>query len=149
VIRRKAIYLDPYSDGPRKRRKLDGDPTADNHGAAASPASAADAATAAAVSEQQTAPEAAADPADAAGDGAAGSPSSSSCPESPRGHLEGVVLEVKRVAQRDQVYVYEGDADYANFLQSLHCMVCGGDENEEHLLICDGEAPSLILGCRK
>lgn len=39
-----------------------------------------------------------------------------------------------------QVYVYEGaDPDYANFLQTLHCMVCGGDGNEEHLLICDGE----------
>lgn len=49
------------------------------------------------------------------------------------------MLEVKRVAERDQVYVYEGDADYAQFLQSLQCAVCGGDENEEHLLICDGE----------
>jgi hypothetical protein len=44
-----------------------------------------------------------------------------------------------------QVYVYEGDdADYAQFLQALHCMVCGGDENEEHLLICDGEHKALV-----
>jgi hypothetical protein len=44
-----------------------------------------------------------------------------------------------------QVYVYDGDdTDYANFLQTLHCMVCGGDDNEEHLLICDGE-PMFVI----
>lgn len=46
--------------------------------------------------------------------------------------------------------MYDGDdADYANFLQTLHCMVCGGDDNEEHLLICDGEQGGGHLGLER
>lgn len=115
-ICRKALYLgDPHSEPPSKRHKPN--------------SAAADAALAAA----------AALAGNAAADEAAGEQqnSGSSSPSSPRGKLDGVVLETKRVAARDQVYMPEGDV--ADFLQALHCMVCGGDENEEQLLICDGE----------
>jgi hypothetical protein len=119
-ICRKAIYLgDPHTERPSKRHKLN---------------SAAAGADAAAVAGADAAP-ALAGTSEAAADQQQNSGSSS--PSSPRGRLDGVVLETKRVAARDQVYMPEGDV--AEFLQALHCMVCGADDNEEHLLICDGE----------
>ncbi|WIA43454.1 hypothetical protein OEZ86_009920 [Tetradesmus obliquus] len=115
LVCRKALYLgDPHSEPPSKRHKPNS--TAADAAPAAAAALAGNAAADEAAREQQN--------------------SGSSSPSSPRGKLDGVVLETKRVAARDQVYMPEGDV--ADFLQALHCMVCGGDENEEQLLICDG-----------
>jgi hypothetical protein len=122
-ISRKALYLgDADARRPSKRHKPN--------------STAADAATAAATAAALAGNESA--DAEAAGEQ---QHSDSSSPSSPRGKLDGVVLEAKRVAERDQVYMPEGDV--ADFLQTLHCMVCGDDDNEEQLLICDGELQQL------
>lgn len=145
LIKRKAIYTgDPHaaeddssknSTPNSKRRKLD-----PSSSSAATTTAAAAIAAAAAGGGATTNAAAAAAAAAGGGGGDSNSNANSSPPPSPKGRLDGVVLETKRVAARDQVYVYEGDdAGYANFLATLRCMVCGGDENEEHLLICDGE----------
>ncbi|KAF8066379.1 PHD and RING finger domain-containing protein [Scenedesmus sp. PABB004] len=83
------------------------------------------------------------------GDGAAGSDGAGSgdsdgsgdgeggAAESPRGRVGGAALETRTYrTPRDQVYV--PDAASLAFLESLRCAVCGGDEDEEQLLICDG-----------
>jgi hypothetical protein len=122
-ICRKALYLgDPHAERPNKRHKSNGTAT----DAAAAAGAAMDGAGALAGASEAS---------DADEDTHQNSDSSS--PSSPRGKLDGVVLETKHVAVRDQVYMPEGDV--AEFLQALHCMVCGADDNEEHLLICDGE----------
>jgi hypothetical protein len=121
VIKRKCIYLgDPYAadvpQPPSKRHKPDTSSctltaTTDEDSSAVDTTVAADAA-----------------------DAGAGS---SSPPDSPKGVLQGVVLETLHVAQKDQVYV--PDDHLTVLLDSLQCQICGADDNEELLLICDGE----------
>lgn len=96
TIKRKAVY---FGDPHAKRRKL-------NPGSATANAAADEQATPSGgpstPSEFSAAATAAAGAAGAdAGDGSVSDDSSS--PESPKGRLEGVVLETKRVQQRDQV----------------------------------------------
>lgn len=153
TIKRKAIYLgDPFADQPPgKRHKASNNSTSTS----TSRHTAGDL-TAAAAGSRAAAVTAAAEAGGGGADGNGGSSGDGSdggcsAPESPKGQLDGVVLEVKRVAAKDQVFVYEGDdAQYADFLQALRCMVCGAGDNEEHLLICDGEwrlktMPVLVL----
>eukprot|EP00878_Enallax_costatus_P023846 GHUV01025400.1.p1 GENE.GHUV01025400.1~~GHUV01025400.1.p1 ORF type:complete len:173 (+),score=38.88 GHUV01025400.1:182-700(+) len=62
-------------------------------------------------------------------------------PGSPKGELEGVVLETRKVRKKDQVYRPEDDAeDLQELVETVHCLVCGADDNDEHLLICDGKS---------
>lgn len=39
--------------------------------------------------------------------------------------------------ERDQRAVFE-DPTFAEWINSLICVVCGGDEDEDKLLLCDG-----------
>jgi hypothetical protein len=36
--------------------------------------------------------------------------------------------------------VYRPEEDDAALLAALRCQVCGGDDDDEHLMICDGES---------
>lgn len=62
-------------------------------------------------------------------------------PGSPKGELHGVVLETRKVRKKDQAYIPEDDAeDLQELVANLHCLVCGADDNDEFLLICDGKS---------
>ncbi|KIZ07729.1 Alternative oxidase 4 [Monoraphidium neglectum] len=60
------------------------------------------------------------------------------CPS--QGKLPGEVLSVVHVEERNQVVglSYPQDASLLAFLATVHCQLCGADDNDEQLLLCDG-----------
>lgn len=56
------------------------------------------------------------------------------------GPLPGEVVSVENIPERDQRVVFE-DPNFVDWINNLGCIVCGGAENEEQLLLCDGEDP--------
>lgn len=50
------------------------------------------------------------------------------------------MLEQRKVHEKDQVYMPEDEEeDLQELVDTVHCVVCGADDNDEFLLICDGE----------
>lgn len=89
TIKRKAVY---FGDPHAKRRKLNSGEAAEKSAVDAADGSQSPSAATASAADRTDGAEPPGSP-----------PDSSSCPESPKGRLEGVVLETKRVQQRDQV----------------------------------------------
>lgn len=55
----------------------------------------------------------------------------------PSAQLPGQVLGSERVSERNQRVVFENPS-FVEWIEGLACIACGGAENEDSLLICDG-----------
>jgi len=64
------------------------------------------------------------------------------CPA--HGKLPGDVVAVQEVEERNQMW--QPDPAMLAFLETVHCQLCGADDNEERLLLCDGEL-RLVCCC--